>query len=83
MLMFARTGEGNWESHDGVLNGNLELGIRMHNDGGVVASFALSPTCAPSAAYTESGHTDYLPWLEKEDGWRAAGVAETMRSLFV
>lgn len=63
-----------------MLNGNLELGIRMHNDGGVVAS---SPTCAPSAAYTESGHTDYFSWLEKEAGWRAAGVAETMRSLFL
>jgi hypothetical protein len=39
--------------------------------------------CTP-AAYTESGYGGYFSWLEKEDGWLAAGVAETMRkSLFV
>lgn len=39
---------------------------------GASSLLSLSPTRAPSAAYTESGHTDYFSRLEMEDGGQRA-----------
>lgn len=79
MLMFPGRVRGTGNRMMGVklLNGNLELGILVHNTG-PLSLFRL-PAHPRRLTPNQVTHTTYF--MAREGGWWTAGVAETLRSL--